>query len=315
MTRLAVIMDPIQTIAYQKDSTFALLLEAQRRGIELYYLEMQHLFLQGPMPYGKCHSLKVIEDPNQWFQLANQYQSMSLAEFDIILMRKDPPINDVYLYVTHLLSLVEKEGVKVINRPQALRDFNEKISIAYFPECIAPTLVTASKETLKTFADDYAEIVIKPLNIMGGRSVFRLKKQDVNANVVFETLTHNDTEFCMAQPFLAAIKEGDKRILMIGGEPIPYALARIPGEGDWRGNLRVGAKGKVQDLTPRDRFICNQVGPHLRENGIYFAGIDVIGDYLTEINITSPTCIREIEASTGLNICAQFFDLLIKAYV
>ena len=307
--RVGIVMDAIASIHYRKDSTLAMLWEAAARGFELYYFEQHNLFLRDSIPYGEARTLNVFRDPHQWFTLGAK-KLMPLADLDVILMRKDPPFSEEYIYTTHLLDHAERLGTLVVNRPQALRDFNEKLFATYFPQCAPPALVTQSKEKLRAFWEECHDIVCKPLNSMGGKSIFRLREDDVNADVIFETLTDNETCYIMAQKFISAIKEGDKRILLIDGEPIPHALARVPQGNDWRGNLAVGAKGVVQPLSERDHFICAQVGPMLREHGLYFVGIDVIGNYLTEINITSPTGIRELDDALGENISAKLFDTI-----
>ena len=312
--KLGVIMDPIGSIQYHKDSTFAMLLEAQVRHWKIFYFELQHLFLRDGIAYGDAQRLTVFRDPQKWFALEGK-KTIALTELDVILMRKDPPFNDEYIYTTYLLDHAERGGVQVINKPQALRDANEKMFAMYFPQCCPPSLVTQSIEKLHEFFEEHRDIVCKPLHSMGGASVFRLQENDVNANVIFDVLTHNGTLQIMSQRFIPEIIQGDKRILLINGELIPYVLARIPQVGDWRGNLAVGAKGIVQALTERDRWICYQVAPMLRERGLYFVGLDVIGDYLTEINVTSPTGICEIEAQTKLNISGMLFDSLVNAIV
>lgn len=307
--KLGIVMDPIASIHYKKDSSLAMLWEAQARGYSIYYLEQQDLYLHHGVPYGDAKIIEVFQDPQKWFVFKDK-QTIALAELDVILMRKDPPFNEEYIYTTHLLEHAERLGVLVVNRPQALRDFNEKLFATYFPQCTPPSLVTRSIEKLRIFWHKHHDIVCKPLDSMGGASVFRLQEHDVNASVVFETLTRNQTQYVMAQQFIPAIKDGDKRILLINGEPIPHALARVPQGTDWRGNLAVGAKGIVQPLSERDQFICAQVAPMLRERGLYFVGLDVIGDYLTEINITSPTGIRELETALHINISAKLMDVI-----
>lgn len=308
---LCVVMDPIKSIHYKKDSTLAMLWEAQARGWELHYLELKDLLLRDGTPYGHAAQLSVFKDSEHWFKLSEQ-KRMPLTDFNIILMRKDPPFNEEYIYATYILEHAERAGVFVVNRPQSLRDANEKLFATYFPQCSPPTLVTQSSVMLHEFWKEHGDIVCKPLNTMGGKSVFRLQENEVNAPVIFETLTHNQTIYMMAQRFIPEIKNGDKRILMIDGEPVPYALARVPQGNDWRGNLAVGAKGLVQPLSDRDRWICTQVGPVLRERGLYFVGLDVIGDYLTEINVTSPTGIREIDAAANTNVSAILMDMLVR---
>jgi glutathione synthase len=307
--KLGVIMDPISAIHYKKDSTLAMLWEAKHRGWEIYYFEVKDLFLCDGKVYGFSRLLTVFQDPAHWFDLSEE-KIIPLHELNIILMRKDPPFDSDYLYATQLLDLVEKTGVLVANKPQSLRDANEKLFATWFPQCCPSILVTKKISELKKFFHGHKEIVCKPLNAMGGHSVFYLREGDKNAAVIFEVMTQHETQFIMAQQFIPEIREGDKRILMIDGEPIPYALARIPMQDDMRGNLAAGAKGEVRALTDRDRWICQQVGPTLREKGLYFVGLDVIGDYLAEINVTSPTCIRELDQACQLNISATFFDCL-----
>lgn len=310
--KLGVIMDPIGSIHYQKDTTLALLLEASRRGYQISYFEMNSLFLREGKAYGHAKPLKVFDNESRWFELGAE-AVLPLSGLDVILMRKDPPFDMNYLFATQILDAAEREGAFVINKPQALRDANEKIFANAFPQCCVPTLVTQRKEDLKNFLREQKEIICKPLDAMGGRSVFYLRYPDVNASVVFETLTQCGTQYMMAQRYIPEIKMGDKRIILINGEPVPFALARIPAEGELRGNLAAGGKGKVIPLSERDQWICSEMGPFLRDRGLHFVGIDVIGDYLTEMNITSPTCVRELESGTGLNICSLFFDFIDKA--
>ncbi len=307
--KLGVVMDPIATIHRYKDSTFAMLLEAKARGYEIYYFEQENLKLIDGVPYGDARLLTVKDDEHQYFQFIGQNR-IPLAECDIILMRKDPPFNEEYIYTTYILEHAERLGSLVVNRPQSLRDANEKMFATYFPQCMPKTLVTRTRLDLDLFLHEQKDIVCKPLNGMGGASVFRLRANDVNAHAVFSALTDDGKRFIMVQSYIPDITLGDKRILMINGEPVPHVLARIPSEDDWRGNLALGAKGIVQPISPQDLKICEIVGPVLRQLGLYFVGLDVIGNYLTEINVTSPTCIREIDAATNLNIAAQLFDVL-----
>ncbi len=300
-------MDPIHSITIQKDSTFAMLLEAQRRGWALWYMEMDDLFLRDGHSYAHMRQLQVIEDKACWFRFGGE-RTASLAELDVILMRKDPPFDMEYVYSTYLLEQAEREGALVVNKPRSLRDANEKLFTAWFPQCCAPTLVTGNKERILSFLDEQGQIILKPLGGMGGSSIFHLSRGDLNTNVTIETLTADGSRYIMAQRYLPEISAGDKRILMVDGEPIPYALARIPKEGEFRGNLAAGGTGKGIPLSERDNWIAEQVGPELRARGILFAGLDVIGDYLTEINVTSPTCIRELDAQFDLNISARLLD-------
>jgi glutathione synthase len=309
--RLGVVMDPIQSIHYKKDTTLAMLWEAQKRKWDIFYFEQKDLFLRDGVPFGDAKRLVVAHDPSAWFEFQGDIQLL-LSELDVMLMRKDPPFNEEYIYTTYILEAAERQSVFVVNKPQALRDCNEKFFATQFPNCTPPTLVTQSIEKLHAFKDEYKDIICKPLNGMGGASVFHVREEDANASVIFETLTRGGTLYTMAQTFIPEIKSGDKRIIMINGEPFPHALARIPQGNDWRGNLAAGAKGVAQVLSERDRFICDQVGPELRKRGLYFVGLDVIGDYLTEINVTSPTCVRELDTATDSIICESLMDFIEK---
>ncbi|MFN2309131.1 MAG: glutathione synthase [Gammaproteobacteria bacterium] len=309
MLRLAILMDPIGSIDIKKDSSFAMLLAAQRRGWELLYLEQADLFLRDGRAYAQLRRLRVKDDPTDWFAL-DPAHTEPLDQLDILLMRKDPPFDLEYVYTTHLLERAEAAGVLVVNRPASLRDCNEKLYTAWFADCCAPTLVTRSTARLREFLAEQGDIILKPLHGMGGVSIFRVRLGDPNTGVILETLTEHGRRFAMAQRFIPEISAGDKRILMIDGEPVPYALARIPAEGESRGNLAAGGHGVGVELSARDRWICAQVGPALRAKGLYFVGLDVIGDYLTEINVTSPTCIRELDRLYGLDIAGQLLDAL-----
>lgn len=305
--KLAVIMDPIASINYKKDSTLAMLWEAEKRGWEIFYLEQKDLFFRDGEVFGNARHLRVFQDAARWFELSD-VNCVPLTDFDVILMRKDPPFNLEYINTTYFLEHAEKNGVLVVNKPQSLRDANEKFFTTWFPQCCPPSLVTRDMALLKDFLAEQKDIVAKPLDGMGGASVFRLQYPDENASVIFETLTHQGARTVVAQRYIPEIKQGDKRILMIDGEPVEYALARIPLEGELRGNLAAGGRGVAQPLSAHDRWICQQVGARLREMGLYFVGLDVIGNYLTEINVTSPTCIRELDEQCGLNIGAQLLD-------
>lgn len=307
--RLGVVMDPIASIHVEKDSTFAMLLEAQARGWQIYYFEQRDLSVKEGIAYGDAAWLRVKDSTSDWFSLQEK-QRMPLAELDVILMRKDPPFNKQYIYTTYILELAEQKGTLVVNRPQALRDCNEKFYATHFPQCAPPTLVAQSKEQLFSFWREHKDIVCKPLSGMGGVQVFRLREGDTNATAIFDLLTRDEQLYVMAQAFIPDISKGDKRILLINGEPVPYALARVPQGKEWRGNLALGAKGVVQPLSERDRFICAQVGPDCVKRGLYFVGLDVIGDYLTEINVTSPTCIRQIDAGAGINVSKMLLDFV-----
>jgi len=308
--RTGVIMDPIAGIKTYKDSTFAMLLEAQRRGHELWYMEPGHLTVRDGEAYGHMRPLQVRDNSDDWFTLGES-DNRRLATLDLLLMRKDPPFDMDYVYSTYILDLAERDGVTVVNRPQALRDANEKCFTTHFPQCCVPALITRCAAEIKEFVREHGLSVVKPLGGMGGDSIFQLRPDDPNMNVILESMTGGgDGELVMAQRYIPEITSGDKRILVVNGEPVPWALARIPGAGDFRGNLAKGGTGKGVALTDRDRWICEQVAPELKRRGILFAGLDVIGDWLTEINVTSPTCIRELDAQFGLNIAGDLFDAL-----
>ncbi|WP_459870785.1 glutathione synthase [Endothiovibrio diazotrophicus] len=306
-------MDPIDEIKVYKDSTFAMLLEAQRRGWALRYLEQGDLSLRDGRPYGRMRELEVMDDSACWHRFHGGRHDTPLEELDVILMRKDPPFDMEYVHTTYILERAESVGVVVVNRPQSLRDANEKLYTAWFPQCCAPTLVTRDGGELRGFLADHGDIILKPLDGMGGASIFRVRAGDPNVSVIIETMTEHGRRFAMAQKFIPEIERGDKRILMIDGEPVPYALARIPAPGETRGNIAAGGRGEGVELSARDRWICNQVGPALRNHGLLFVGLDVIGDYLTEINVTSPTCIRELDALYGLNIAGTLMDRIEEA--
>ena len=309
--QIGVVMDPIGSIKIAKDSTFAMLLEAQNREWRIQYIELNDLFLSDGKPYARMREVEVFQDFESWHRLSPE-STKPLSSLDVILMRKDPPFNMEYVYTSYLLERAESEGVLVVNKPQALRDANEKVYTAWFSQCTPPTLVTREYQDIRSFLQQHDDIILKPLEGMGGASVFRVSSTDPNLNVVMETLTNNQTKFCMAQRFIPEITEGDKRVLVIDGEPTPFSLARIPAPGETRGNLAVGAKGIGKDLSERDRWICEQVGPTLKKAGILFAGLDIIGDYLTEINVTSPTGIRELDAIYKVNISGLLFDAIEK---
>jgi glutathione synthase len=311
---VAVLMDPIGAIKIAKDSSFAMLLEAQRRGHALHYFEQGDLALRDGAPWARIATLEVREDPQHWFTLG-QPQWRDLRELDVVLMRKDPPVDAQFIYDTMVLGAAQRGGVMVVNDPQSLRDCNEKLFALEFPQCIAPTLVARDANELRRFAAEHGEVVLKPLDGMGGRGIFRAKAGDSNLNSMLETLLAGDAhgegrQLAIAQKYIPEITAGDKRILVIDGEPVPYALARIPQGNEFRGNLAAGGRGEGVPLSDRDRWIVSQVAPELRRRGLLFVGLDVIGDYLTEINVTSPTCIRELDAQFGLNIAGQLFDVI-----
>ena len=299
--KLGVVMDPIATITIKKDTTFAMLLAAQALGWELHYFEQADLYAHGHEAFGRTRRLSVQDNPKGWFTFHGA-RELPLAELDVILMRKDPPFDMEYIYTTYLLELAEKAGTLVVNQPRSLRDANEKFFALNFPHCCPPTLVSREPARLKGFLAQHADVVVKPLDGMGGASVFRLRQDDPNLNVILETLTAHGRRLTMAQRYIPEVTAGDKRILLIDGEPVPYALARIPQAGETRANLAAGGRGEGVPLSERDRWIAAQVAPTLRAMGLLFVGLDVIGDYLTEINVTSPTCARELDAQFGLDI-------------
>ncbi|MCK5522321.1 MAG: glutathione synthase [Thiomargarita sp.] len=306
---LGIVMDPIETIKVSKDSSFAMLLAAQERDWTLWYMTLNDLWLRDGQAYAFMRRLQVRDDPKNWFTLG-QTQTAPLSRLSVILMRKDPPFDLEYIVTTYLLEQAEATGTLIVNKPQSLRDANEKLYTAWFPQCCAPTLVTRRAACLREFLQAHEEIILKPLDGMGGTSIFRLTEADINTSVIIETMTQHEQRFVMAQRFIPNIVEGDKRILLINGEPIPYALARIPAPGELRGNLAAGGRGEGIALSARDEWICRQVGPVLREKNLLFVGLDVIGDYLTEINVTSPTCIRELDQLYGLDIAGQLMNVI-----
>ncbi len=307
--KLGVVMDPIGSINPKKDSTLAMLLAAQQRGWELHYMELGDLSLRDGRSHAWMRRVTVQDDAHSWYRFG-AHDTQPLDTLDVILMRKDPPFDMEYVYATYLLERAEAAGVLVVNKPQSLRDANEKLYTAWFAQCTPPTLVTRSPEELRAFLREHGDIILKPLEGMGGSGVFRLHSSDHNISVVIETLSRVGSRYIMAQRYLPEISAGDKRILLIDGEPVPYALARIPAAGETRGNLAAGGRGEGLPLSERDRWIAAQVGPTLRAKGLLFVGIDVIGAYLTEINVTSPTCIRELDALYGLDIADRLMDVI-----
>ena len=307
--KIGIVMDPIGSITPKKDSSLAMLLEASRRDAEIHYFEQQDLRMLSGKAIGRSTLLTVRDDSDDWFDFGEQ-RDIELGDLDAILMRKDPPFNMEYVYTTYILDRAALAGALIVNAPQALRDMNEKAYTAWFPDCTPLTLVTRSMDEMKAFLAEHGRIVVKPLDGMGGRSIFVIQKGDNNANVIFETLTDYGQQFAMAQVYIPEITLGDKRILLIDGEPVPYALARIPTGDDNRGNIVAGATTKGQELSDADRRICAEVGPVLCEQGVLFAGIDVIGDYMTEVNVTSPTGIRELDRQFDLNIAGLMFDAI-----
>ena len=306
--KLAVIMDPIQNIKPHKDSSLAMLLEAQKRGFEIYCGDLADIWLDGAVPRGRLTKLKVFDDSENWFEIVDSFE-IDLGDLDVILMRKDPPFDIQYVFSTYVLDQAQRNGVLIVNRPQGLRDANEKASTVWFPDCIPATLISRSLEQMRKFLATHQRVVVKPLDLMGGRSVFSTDLEDGNHNVIFETVSDYGRKYTVLQQYIPEIAEtGDRRILLIDGEPIPFALARIPAPGDHRGNMDAGARVEVNPLTDREWSICKQIGPTLREQGLLFTGIDIIGGYMTELNVTSPTGIRELERETGIPIAEKLFD-------
>lgn len=306
---LGVVMDPIGDIKFHKDSTLAMLQAAQRRGWQLHYMEMSDLYCRDGVAMARMSPLQVFDNERQWYQL-EEPEEAPLHQLDVILMRKDPPFDMEYIYATYLLELAENRGALVVNRPASLRDANEKVFTTHFPQCTTPTLISRRQGQLRAFVSEHQEVILKPLEGMGGASIFKVTASDPNTSVILETLTDHGCRYTMAQRFIPEISEGDKRILLIDGQPVPFALARVPARGELRGNLAAGGTGVGVELSKRDHWICKQVAPKLREMGLIFVGIDVIGDYLTEINVTSPTCIRELDKLYGLDIASQLMDAI-----
>ena len=308
--KLAVIMDPIESIVPHKDSTLAMLLEAQRREWKIHYGGLNEIWLRDGEAFGRLTNLQVADDPTSWFDLG-EVAEVRLSDMDVILMRKDPPFDMEYVVSTYILEQPEDEGSVVVNRAQSLRDTNEKASLAWFPNCAPPTLISRSLEAMRAFITEHHKVIVKPLDLMGGQSVFVTDAEDGNRNVILETVTDNGSRFAMVQKYLPEITEsGDKRIILIAGQPVPLALARIPSKGDHRGNMVAGARTEIRPLTDRDFWICEQIGPALRDRGLIFSGIDVIGDFMTEINVTSATGIRELERASDLHIAERLFDVI-----
>lgn len=306
---IAVVMDPIDRITFYKDTTLALLLAAQARGFVLWYCELGDLSLEQGVAHACLRPLKVFDNPVEWFEL-DSGSRRPLREMDAVLMRKDPPFDNQYIYSTYILEQAEQDGCLVVNKPQSLRDFNEKIFATRFPQCCPPVLVSRDSKHLREFHQTHGDVIFKPLDGMGGSGIFRCRHDDPNVSVILEILTRGNLDFIMAQRFIPEIAVGDKRILVIDGEAVPYALARIPAQGETRGNLAAGGRGVAQALTERDKWIVAQVAPTLREKGLLFVGLDVIGDYLTEINITSPTCAREIDKAFDTRIGDRLMDAI-----
>ena len=307
--RVGIIMDPIESITPYKDSSLAMLLEAERRKAEIHYFNQSDLKIDSGSAMGRSRRLSVDDDRTRWWQFGDDVE-IALGDLDVILMRKDPPFDMEYIYTTYILDRAKEAGALIMNDPVALRNMNEKAFTAWFPDCVPETLITRSMDDMRAFLADHGRVVFKPLEGMGGKSIFVVEHGDKNANVIIETLTDFGRQFAMAQIYIPEISLGDKRILLMDGEAVPYALARIPADDDNRGNLVMGAVGKGQELSDQDRAICERVGPVMRENGVIFAGIDVIGDYLTEVNVTSPTGMRELDEQFGINTAGLMFDAI-----
>ena len=307
--RVLVVMDPIETVNLKKDSTMAMLWAASRRGHELGYALQHDLYIDQGKAFGFISPLKVFEDYDHYYELGERRKE-SLADYDVVLMRKDPPFDMNFVYTTYILEQAEREGAWVINKPQSLRDCNEKLFATQFPELQVPTLVTSQERLIREFLKEQVDVIVKPLDGMGGTGIFRLYQDGINIGSTIEMLTNNGTQPIMVQRYIPEIVEGDKRILMVNGEPVPYCLARIPQNGEVRGNLAAGGLGQARPLTENDKMIAAKVGPFLREKGLVFVGLDVIGNYVTEINVTSPTCIREIDAQFGTSIADDLFTVL-----
>tara|TARA_B110000467_G_C18329712_1_gene492041 strand:+ start:391 stop:1353 length:963 start_codon:yes stop_codon:yes gene_type:complete len=307
--KLGIVMDPISQVKVAKDSSMAMMLEAQRRGYEIHYMEMKDLYLEQGQCRANTQKIKVFDDANHWYELSDT-QDIALSELDAVLMRKDPPFDTEFIYATYMLERAECEGTLIVNKPQSLRDCNEKLFTAWFSDLTPRTLVTRNSDQIRKFHQEQQDIIIKPLDGMGGASIFRIKADDVNVGVIIETLTNHGEQYAMVQEYMPEIVDGDKRILIVNGEPMPYCLARIPAQGETRGNLAAGGRGVARPLSDSDRAIAEAIAPELIKRGLYFVGLDVIGDKVTEINVTSPTCIREIEAAYDINISAKLMDAI-----
>lgn len=309
MIKLGIVMDPISDINIKKDSSFAMLMAAQSRGYQLFYMDMNDLAMVNGQAMATMRALTVKQDPLDWYQLEEAIDT-PLAELDVILMRKDPPFDTEFVYSTYMLERAEEQGVLIVNKPQSLRDANEKLFTAWFSEFTPETVVTRDEQRIRAFHKAKGDIIVKPLDGMGGSSIFRVKKDDPNLGVIIETLTNEGQQYAMAQAFIPDITSGDKRILVVDGEPVPYSLARIPQKGETRGNLAAGGRGVAQPLSESDWHIARTIGPELKKRGLIFVGLDVIGDKLTEINVTSPTCIKEIEAAFDVDISGMLMDAI-----
>ncbi|MFT6920762.1 MAG: glutathione synthase [Cognaticolwellia sp.] len=307
--KIGVVMDPISQVKVKKDSSMAMMLEAQARGYEIYYMEMQDLYLEQGVCRATAAKVQVFDDTEHWYEL-DEREDINVADLDAVLMRKDPPFDTEFIYATYMLERAEVAGTLIVNKPQSLRDCNEKLFTAWFPELTPKTLVTRNNQKIREFHKENKDIIIKPLDGMGGSSIFRIGENDPNVGVILETLTAHSTQYAMVQEYLPEIVDGDKRILIVNGEPMPYCLARIPAQGETRGNLAAGGRGEARPLSASDKFIAETIAPELKKRGLFFVGLDVIGNKVTEINVTSPTCIREIEAAYPINISGKLMDAI-----
>ena len=305
--KLGIVMDPIETINFKKDSSLAMMIEAQNKNHELFYMTPDSLYINSGISYAASSKVEVKNDPLGWFELEEE-KLIKLSQLDAILMRQDPPFNSNYIYNTYVLEMASREGVSIFNNPRSLRDCNEKVFATEFPQCCTKHLVTSHKKLLTDFVEEHNDTVIKPLDGMGGASIFRLKKNDPNLNVILETITLHFTQKVMIQEYIPEIAEGDKRVLIINGEPMSAAIARIPAQGELRGNLAAGASAVAKSLSDRDMWICKEVGPSLVEKGLLLVGLDIIGDYLTEINVTSPTCFKEYKELCDIDVAKTFIE-------
>jgi len=307
--RIGIVMDPIQSISYKKDTSLAMLMAAQERGWQISYMEQSDLYMQNGVASGLMRELRVAWDEDQWFSFGKDSDE-PLSNLDVILMRKDPPFDNEFIYSTYMLEQAESMGTLIVNKPQSLRDCNEKLYATQFPQCCPPVMVSNNATLLKRFYTEQEDVIFKPLDGMGGASIFRIRQNDPNLSVIIETLTNHGQTPIMAQRFIPEITTGDKRILLIDGEPVPYALARVPAKGETRGNLAAGGSGVPQALSDRDLWICQQVKESVKAKGLLFVGLDVIGDYLTEINVTSPTCVRELNNAYNLDIAGDLMSCI-----
>lgn len=309
--KLGIVMDPIESINIKKDTSFAMMLEAQKRGYHIYYMQIGDLYIDNGEPRATVKQIRVKEDPNHFFDIVEE-SDICLADMSVLLMRKDPPVDSQFIYATHIFSLAKALGTLVVNDPQALRDFNEKLFTSLYPNYIPPTLVTSSKARIKAFHESHKDVIVKPLDGMGGTSIFRIKEDGINLGVISEIITANESVHAMVQAYMPEIKLGDKRILLVDGEVIPYCLARLPTGNETRGNLAAGGRGEAQTVSEQDMAVAKTIANDMPSRGILFVGLDMIGNKVTEINITSPTCVREIEAAYDINICGKLFDAIEK---